>query len=203
MELHPELKQRLFESFGGFPYISHPLVTGIFLEGLAENYNQQLLSKRSYLQKCFDTKNWNQYVFTHERPYRLNAFVEIQKHLTDTEYWKLLGRIWSDSENIWQEKSAWKRCLKSKRQGREFFMSERDRNFLKSLPDELTIYRGYTKGCNRDGFSYTLSRDKAVWFSNRFQNKKLKAGLITRVVRKEDVFAYIDSRNEKEIIILL
>ena len=76
-------------------------------------------------------------------------------------------------------------------------MSKKDLNFFNSLENEFIVYRGYTHWEN--GYSYTLDKERAVWFANRFgQNGKVKEML----VRKEDVFAYTNSREENEIIIL-
>ena len=78
-------------------------------------------------------------------------------------------------------------------------MNEEDRRFLKLLPKEIIIYRGYIKNKNKSGYSYTLNKEKAKWFANRFGNN----GLVeTRTINKSDVFDYTNQRGENEIIIL-
>ena len=58
---------------------------------------------------------------------------------------------------------------------------------------------GYIKNKNKSGYSYTLNKEKAKWFANRFGNN----GLVeTRTINKSDVFAYTNQRGENEIIIL-
>ena len=76
-------------------------------------------------------------------------------------------------------------------------MTEDERKVLSNLPDFITIYRGYTPGKNKQGISWTLDKDKANWFANRFSsNGKVRR----KQISKRDVFAFLDGRNEKEII---
>lgn len=199
-DLHPDLIPYLrFEKT--IPYLSHPLVISPFyFEEENSHLNRSYLFKIEQIKLSLKNKEWHRYIFWHERPYRLMAFRQVVKYLSDVEYWKLLREIWVDSENIWQNKKDWKRYLNSKRENKSSFMKGCELNYLKELPDEFLIYRGYTKGLNSRGCSYTLDKEKAIWFSKRFnaENGKIKI----RKVRKEDVFAYVNSRDEKEIIIL-
>ena len=76
-------------------------------------------------------------------------------------------------------------------------MSKKDLEFYNSLENKFIVYRGYTHWEN--GYSYTIDKDIAVWFAKRFgQNGIVKEIL----VKKEDVFAFTNSRKEKEIILL-
>jgi hypothetical protein len=76
-------------------------------------------------------------------------------------------------------------------------MTAEEKEYLSSLPEVLTLHRGYNK--SPKGFSFSLSKTKARWFANRFSQKgKVK----TIKVRKSEVFAFVDSRNEKEVIYL-
>jgi hypothetical protein len=201
-ELHPDL-QEYFLVQNGIPMIKHPLVYSIFHFDI-QNYiiNQQYEWKKKSLKEAVKKKNWGSYIFLHERPYRFEAFVSIAPQLEREPklYWELLGSIWVDSENIWQNQDRWKFLIETgPKKNREYFMSEEDRETFKNLPETLTVYRGYTPRKNKAGFSYTLSKDKAIWFANRFgKNGKV----IERTVNKKDIFAYKNDRSEQEIIIL-
>ncbi|HFL3696592.1 TPA: hypothetical protein ACG3QY_001702 [Clostridioides difficile] len=62
---------------------------------------------------------------------------------------------------------------------------------------EIIAYRG-SKIENINGFSYTLSYDKAKFFANRW-NKR--GGIITKYkIKIKDIIAYTNMRKEKEII---
>jgi hypothetical protein len=161
--------------------------------------NMQYKQKKELESKYLKTKNYSSYVWLHERPYRIQAFLNVREKLKDKDYWETLGDIWRDSENIWQNKMLWLALLSADRKQKEYFMNDEDRRFLKLLPKEITIYRGYIKNKNKSGYSYTLNKEKAKWFANRFG----KNGLIeTRTINKSDVFAYTNQRGENEIIIL-
>ena len=200
-DLHPELKKYYFISDSGIPMIKHPLVFSIFHnEVMNHMMNKHYEYKVSEIKKAILILDYAKFIFLHERPYRLNAFMSIHKLLSDKEYWECLGEIWTDSENIWQNKSSWKILLNSKRPLREHFMDEDDRAAFKNLPEKITIYRGYHPSKNKNGFSYTLNKTKAIWFSNRFQSTGVIGEVKERTINKKDCFAYMGGRNESEII---
>lgn len=201
VKLHNDLKPFLHQrSALGWMVLQHPLVYSVpYTEDFNEHLNRIYEHKRKALDDSKDKKDYSHYVWLHERPYRLNAFQVIEQELSDESYWELLGRIWSDSENIWQYLPTWLLLLTSKRPGREAFMTEEGRRALADLPDTLTIYRGYQPGLNKEGLSYSLKKSKAKWFANRFGTK---GRIRTRTVKKSEVFAILLGRQEDEIIVL-
>lgn len=196
-----ELAQWLVkESRIGFDCIKHPLFYSIYhVPQMNALVNRQFELKKQAVAKALSEKNFTKVVSLHERPWRIQAFIDVEKELSDKAYWETLHWLWTDSENIWQNLSEWRRLLSSKRSGQ--FMYEDDLKVFQALPDSFTVYRGYERGKNFDGVSYTLEREKAEWFSRRFC-KASKARVRERVVKKSQVFAYTDARSEKEIIIL-
>lgn len=200
VKLHPELRLYL-EDGQFFPMLKHPLIFAVpYFEGDNERLNKYFEQKKEQLSKALIKGDYSSYVFLHERPYRLMALTRIAYKITDyKEYWELLGDVWTDSENIWQNKKEWKNLLTVNYPFKEYFMSEEDRKEFENLPDKLKVYRGYVVGQNKQGFSYTLDKEKAIWFSKRFN----KSGAIEELeVDKEDIFAYTNARNEQEVIIL-
>jgi hypothetical protein len=212
---HEELSDELSEYLSESPFgesLQHPLVQDIMYVPQANGfYNQQFEVKKALLEKSLNKKDWHTFVILHERPYRLDAFEEIDDFITSRKKrWELLSFVWSDSENIWQLIKKWKKILKEAREDKDskFFMNTEERAFFKKLPREITVYRGWhehfdpltgRKSKNDKGLSYSISKEKAEWFSGRFQRKV--SGIKERVISKEDAFAFLSRRSEKEIVI--
>lgn len=78
-------------------------------------------------------------------------------------------------------------------------MNEEEAKLLSEMKPRINIYRGYIPGLNKTGLSYSISRKKAEWFANRF-NKK--GEVVNRIILKQDVFAFVNTRGESEIITL-
>ena len=194
-ELNPILQLCLVDGPFGMS-IEHPLIKEIFYnEQFNALYNEQFKRKTEELKKCLDEKNYHSYIFWHERPYRLQAFTKIMSLMEPATYWELLRDVWIDSENIFQNFKLWKKLLTAKVSSKESFMNAEEKEHLASLPDVITIHRGYRT--SPKGFSYTLDLAKAHWFADRFsKNGKVK----TIQINKSQVFAYLKSRNEQEII---
>jgi len=188
------------KSFG--KCIRHPLVYSVpHCPEMNALVNAQLRAKSKAVMELFNEKKWDRYVWLHERPHRLNAFRLIEKDLEDSQYWKLLSYIWIDSENIWQNQKEWKKLLKSRRRDTRSFMdTEEDRTAFKNLPEEFVVYRGCIQGLNDKGLSYTLNAEVAEKFANR--SFHLARTVISRKVRKSQVFAYLNTRSEEEIILI-
>lgn len=82
---------------------------------------------------------------------------------------------------------------------RNKFMSNSEFKTLKQLPKKLKVYRG----ADADGLSWTLSKNTAEWFNNR----NIKMGnpnsiVMEKWISKDDVYAYLGTRGEEEIILL-
>lgn len=196
-ELHADLLPYVEDcSFG--QCLRHPLVYGLFYTPqMNAMYNAQYEAKKKYIASSLEEKNYSSYIWLHERPYRMEKFTEIIDEIDDKEYWKLLGSIWSDSENLWQYGSMLGHLLNIPRPGRENMMDEDEQKFIAQLPEEFTVYRGHQIR-NRLGYSWTLSYYRAKWFSERFQQSK--KGVVAGTIQKKDVIAVLLGRNEFEIV---
>jgi hypothetical protein len=201
-ELLPELKASIIDGdLFNRKSIQHPLLIGDI--GIMPNsyYNSQLLKKQERLKEFEKNKEFESYLFLIEKPFRVLFFSELVKQnkikKMSKKYWRILSSLWTGSENIFQNKELWDELLKDKTNS-HYFMSKKDLEFYNSLENEFIVYRGYTLWEN--GYSYTIDKDRAIWFANRFgQNGIVKE----RLVKKEEVFAFTNSREEKEIIILM
>lgn len=198
-ELHPDLVPYVLDGILG-KQLCHPLVYqfGMIGNGWANAY---YLQKIGDVKKALQNKKYDSYVWLHERPYRIEAFREIEHLLSDTAYWKLVADIWTDTENQWQNHQEWKDLLGSDRPSRNYLMDEKEFNTLLALPDVVTIYRGCQKGINEHGLSWTLDKSIAQWFSTRL-DRDGEPIVLERTVPKSDIIAVFTGRGESEVIFL-
>jgi hypothetical protein len=201
-DLHDDLAVCVYDSDFLGQVLKHPLV-------FAVPYHPQ---QNAYLNQCYDAKqraiaeaiadsDWSSFLWMHERPYRVEAFFEIQHELDDHAYWDRLGTLWTDSENIYENLDVWVDLLDSDRPGRDHMMDDEERAALAAMPDTITVWRGHSD-INADGWSWTTDRDRAVWFANRFTVMENRNPYVTEAtVAKTDVIAYMLARKESEIVV--
>lgn len=201
--LLPELKPYLQESFkDGLLAISHPLVIDAFVApGYFAVVNHRYKLVKELVSEAKESRNWVKYFALIGPPYRLDKLKGVLNELTDGEYWKLLGQMYILTEIVSFQQKTVRDLFSSSRPEREKLMDADEQKILDALPDELTIYRGYDL-TNSKGWSWTLSEEKAEWFANRWReaSPERRRNVATGRVRKKDVIAYFDGRNEKEII---
>lgn len=200
-ELDPELADHIYESDSFGACIKHPLVFSM-MHFPQQNalVNNQLRHKKEALAKAEAKGDWHTYIFLHERPHRVDAFIEIMDRLSDSDYWGTLGGIWIDSENIRQNPRIWQMLLRSNRPEREAIMDEGERDDLAAMPESIVVYQGHTNR-RHDGWSWTTSRETAEWFAHRFADFERARPVVTQgTVRRSNVIAYFTGRNESEIV---
>jgi hypothetical protein len=201
-ELHPDLKPWLVPMKSGL-MLKHPLVFNAFHGDQMNAWaNERYRLKLAALDQARASGDWYTYIWLHERPHRVEALQDIAFNLRGREYWEMMSHVWSDSENIWQHRRAWRQVWLSKEPERDMVMDATEREHLASLPDGLTIYRGVSLRCAMHGLSWTLDREKAQWFANRrLCFKRRRPIVLQTVARKADVMAYFAGRNEQEIVV--
>ena len=135
-------------------------------------------------------------------PYRLTFLKHCEHYLSLKDLSELLANAWVSTENPNQDANCsisyltklFKKCNK------EFLMTEEDYEVYKSLPDEFIIYRGVAVKRNPNGLSWTKDLEKAKWFASRFDTSDKKGYIQSTIAKKENVLAYFNTRNEKEIV---
>ncbi len=204
-----KLKMELSEYYSEaqWPMIRHPLVYAVpyfDTEEEAKRLNSMLATKQKLVSEAMGEGRWSAYIFLHERPWRVHAFLEIQDNLTDKQYWPLLREVWMDTESVYAHHMEWWELLTtSERRCRHLFMNPAERSAFLKLPEEIEIYRGTAeeeKDSNYLGFAWTLDKGRATWFATRF-NRGGKSVLVTATVKKADCIGLLLSRNEDEIVI--
>jgi hypothetical protein len=201
--LHSELEDYLMETPHGL-MLNHPLLQelpGLVDPAHAAILNQRYREKLQYVDEAVADRKWFAFIHLHERPYRIGAFMEIAHELSNKDYWFLLSDVWTDSENIWQNLEDWRELWNEVRPGKKYAMDATERKAFKRLPDEITIYRGICEGHVVNGMSWTLDREKAIWFAKRQAHDNLPQVLLTVRTSKSNVHALLLGRNENEIVI--
>jgi len=206
-ELHPDLKDYVCES-EHFMQLHHPLMIVIpYWETMNADINASYEQKLKDLRKWEEQGNWFRYLFVFQKPYRLTEFVYLENeystaYFSDQEFWKIAGWLWTDTDNHWQNVRPWITVLRSERDSKECFMNTEEQEFLKSLPDEVTIYRGCFKKINEEGLSWTLDESVAKKFSGYSRERENWTPIIkTQTVSKERIFAVKLGRQESEVVL--
>lgn len=86
-----------------------------------------------------------------------------------------------------------------KKANKLYMMDESEIKVYNELPENIVIYRGVGNKKYKNGMSWTLNKEKAIWFSGRFNfdDKHVYQGIVS----KQDVLVYTDQCNEQEIIV--
>jgi hypothetical protein len=209
-DLDPELVPWMNENGPFGPSLKHPLVFSVIHPPtMNAMVNMQLKQKKQALREAKARRQWHRYVFLYERPYRLDAFMNISWGLDGPEYWKLLGDVWSDTENCWQNVDEWREMLTADPEGREMMSTEDVRSVFELTPEagglapQTRVYRGYCYEGALASFSWTLDRARAKWFATRLrQDDDPPAKVASGFIAREHVIAYVTGRDEQEIVCL-
>jgi hypothetical protein len=140
-----------------------------------------------------------------EKHERMRAFYNMINQIVDTptaeQFWSEFWGIWSSSENlhadmaIVQSLYEYGTMLGSAHLG----LDEDDSAFIATLPDTVTIYRGCSEQ-NKYGWSWSLDKEKALWFAKRSVGYEVRY-LLKAKVSRHDILGYLSGRNESELII--
>ena len=203
--LDEELEPFLCEAGSLGQSLKHPLVFQVpFFPALAYRVNDQLVAKKDALRLAMSDKSWHTVVWLHERPYRAEAFENIAPLITvDSLYWELLGDVYTDTENFWQESERWKRLLTANRGSKGSFMTDEDFTALSDMPYEITVYRGFNGRGKKRSWAWTTNRDKAVWFAQRLNREDFgkPPTLVTGKLERRHAIGYLTRRGEDEIVV--
>lgn len=76
------------------------------------------------------------------------------------------------------------------------------RNNVKFDDDgKVTVYRGVDSYNDKKGSSFTLDKERAIWFSTRLKAHNSNAQLIELKVTIHDIVFYYNGRDEKEVFL--
>ena len=137
------------------------------------------------LEKC---KNVQKILYYLQKQYRLVFLQHVRNFLSDED-------PNSDVDVSVSELKRWFRSADKK-----YLMNQEEYQHYLELPDHLTVYRGIHKGGNKKGLSWTMDRQKAIWFAKRFCSKGDTCLLLSADIQKSEALAYFSGRNEEEIV---
>ena len=136
------------------------------------------------------------------KPYGLTFLRYASTYLSREDFSEILADAWIRSENPNSDPNLTKSQLLRMFLSADpnVLMSPEEREQLHSLENPVTVYRGVTSHNTAVGraLSWTLNRDTALWFANRFGEIGY---LYEAQVDKEKIIALLNGRNESEIII--
>lgn len=75
-----------------------------------------------------------------------------------------------------------------------------DYDVYKNFPEVVKIYRGTSKGNSKNAISWTIDKDRAIWFYKKYDSK---GTVLEAKVNKKDILCYLDQTacGEKEVIV--
>lgn len=199
VELCPELKDCVVDIGNGIRLIKNKFLTTVYIKsGNDEDlYNKPYRVRRELAQKYLEEENFDSFIFIHERPFRLEALIEVLFSIKKEDLFRIVEYVWTDSEGPCVNLEVWKYIFNYCEELGVLEDSKKD------LPEKFTIYRGTRAGIEDIGISWTLDASVAKMFSERFYTKRTNKQPIVKVkeVKKEDIFLFTDARGEKEVIL--
>ena len=187
--------------------VSHPFIE----EGVSFNLktgevinlieDEEALKKEKELRlKRMRNMSPMQIAFYVSKPYRILYLHLAFPYLTKKERSEIMHEVWISVENINNNVNVSQmEILKMLRKcNPKYLMSQENFKVYENLPDTFTVYRGLQENAQEDGLSWTLSKDVAEWFANRFDNE---GEIIEKVIHKSEVIAYFNDRDEEEVVL--
>ena len=120
--------------------------------------------------------------------------------LANPHYWEIMRTVWCAAGST-ETANMFRKMMKSSRPCKGWFMTPEDAAALDAMQFPLTVWRAY------DAQRYPDDTDPGIsWTINEQWCRKYALGkgrvVKSRLVTREEVFAYISRRGEEEIIIL-
>ena len=140
---------------------------------------------------------------------RFACFYDLRHHLKGQDYWEVLINAYQCSDNTYDQKLNILISFLAKEPNSEMVMNSSEREKLALLPEKIKIYRGMTVSEFKSGIfgiSWTLDPKVAHFFAFKYRRNFATNGeekmIHEMIISKKNVFAYLASRNEEEIIYL-
>lgn len=200
-----------------WPSFNHPFLCTMLPTALPCSLPQYLYQRQEAAFGKLNAGAAETFVMMHERPYRLQRLVENHHAFkppfsewtmrSANRFWKFAAYVWRDSE-LNESDPDWTALMDCPVPYRIAMTDAPARRYVAQLPEQVTIYCGlqaHTPSSARmqacEGWSWTLSRTVAQWFSNRFLVDGITPYTATATVARSEIVAYMTSRSEAEVLI--
>lgn len=198
-KLNQELKNNIIILKSGLKMVHHPLYVGAYSEHpfMHEMVNNTYKEKKKHLQEYVEEQKIELAINIIERPYRVQSTMEALRSWwqpTKEDYWDLISWLWQDTENVYENLDTWIELLTLEFSDPQLMMNNKEKEVYNKLPEIVKVYRG---GVDDKGLSWSLSKEKAEWFANRFD---FGYEVFEKDINKSDILAYLNGRQEQEII---
>ncbi len=198
--LHSELRKYLRTTVIG-RMVHHPFCVDYIPDLERCNLiNRRYEQKKKMAEDFLKDKKWENFVFIHDRPYRLDGLLKICNEVDRKTLSELTASVWTDAEGLSINKKVWKMLFA--RCSQPDLMDESEKEKFAALPETVTVYRGIDTKKNVHGLSWTTEKSVAIWFANRFRKKGQDAWLIEGQVKRSKIIAFLEQREESEVICL-
>lgn len=132
-------------------------------------------------------------------PYRIQYLHLIKDLLNPKELSEQLGWVWVQTEYPHQYDLKMLTGLFEIADKRSL-MNDEELKGLDYMPEMVDVYRGtQSEKAKVRGMAWTLDKDKAIWFANRW--KTLRGKVYRATIPKTAIYAYFKGRNEEEIVL--
>lgn len=135
------------------------------------------------------------------------VFSSIKPIIKGKKYWYALRKAFTMSDNLYHYRHDVRLAFLSKEPQIEYLMTDKEKIYLNTLPEKITIYRAMTENEFKQkdfGISWTLKKDIAEFFVNsynrNYETNHLKSLIHETIIDKNQVTAFFNDRNEFEII---
>lgn len=172
-------------------YVDSLKYDNAFYDEIYRNRQTDRIANAEKLEQCLNAVNkGNRFDF-------LN-FLHKYGVITDQECADMVYSIWTMQERFYNCGMAKTKMIKFMKMAEKTLVLPED---IAKLPDDsmITIYRG-VKENDYKGLSWTIDRNIAEWFAKRFSYNVNKVYLFSGQLKKRDIIAFFDCRNENEVV---
>ncbi len=195
------------KNIGNFGIVYHPFFhsTAVpYKEEIIDIFNDKdkfqnyVIELKEHIKK---EKDVYRIMFLLNKPYRMYFLYLIQNYLDKQTFATLLKECYTETEFPNHDANVSVSEIKDMfiKADKNLLMDKDEIKIFNKLENELTIYRGFYSNKYYDALSWTLDIDKAHFFATRFSNDT--GSIYQANIKKDNIYAYFDCRNEKEIIV--
>lgn len=136
------------------------------------------------------------------KSYRLVALKHFGQYFSEEDYAKHLYFAWTSVEapNLDPNFNINEFVRLFRDANKAYLMSDKEQQEYECLDNIVTVYRDVTQKSQvpRKALSWTIDKNTAKWFANRFDGN---GDVYSAIIPKERIYAYFLGRNEYEVIV--